>query len=234
MEFTLLGAAVVAMFALYLSIRWDAAKANAADCVRDHWDRALGAAITGGFVGRVVAMLIDGVNPISADLLIIRAGVDTVAATIAAIATIAWLGRSRLDAALDGLSGAALVGLAGWHGSCLVRGSCLGTVSDLPWAVSQTAGGVTRHPVELYAATVLLIIGIALSMLRRLGRLRPYAAASLALAVAGAVRLATEPMRPSLTGGPIWWYAAAIAIGVVGLGLAQRAVSADASVEAAD
>jgi prolipoprotein diacylglyceryltransferase len=234
MEFTLLGAAVVGLGAFYLAIRWDAARANAADCVRDHWDRALAAAISGVFVGRVVAMLIDGVNPISGDLLIVRAGVNTVAATIAAIVTVAWLGRTDLGVALDGLAGAALVGLAGWHAGCLVRDSCLGTVSDLPWALSQSSGAPTRHPVEIYAALLLVVAGVAVSLFRIRGLLRPYAPFALAVAAAGAVRLATEPVRLSLSGGPVVWYAIASAAGITGFVVAQRRVSAGASAAATD
>ena len=35
------------------------------------------------------------------------------------------------------------------------------------------------------------------------------------LALAGAIRLVTEPLRPSLGSGPVAWYVAAIGIGVV-------------------
>ncbi len=232
MEFTLLAAAVAGMGALYLAIRRDAARANAAECVRDHWDRALAAALAGVFSGRVVAMLLDGVNPASADIMIVRAGVNTVAATIAAILTIVWLGRADIGVALDGLSGAALIGLAGWHAGCLARGSCLGTVTDLPWALSQTSGGPGRHPVEIYAALLLLAAGLAISRLRIRGRLRTLAPAALALAVAGGVRLATEPMRLSLSGGPVLWYGAALVVGTVAFLLRQRRIGDDVRIEA--
>lgn len=234
MEFTLLGAALIGAGALYLAIRWDAARANAADCVRDHWDRALAGAVAGVFIGRIVAMLLDGVNPISGDLLIVRAGINTPAATAAAIATVAWLGRKELIVALDGLSGAALIGLSGWHAGCVARDACLGTVSDLPWALSQTPGGPTRHPVEIYAALALVVAGIALSLLRIRGTFRPFAASSLALAIAGLVRLATEPMRLSLGGGPVWWYVGAGITGLAGFVVAQRRITAGASSEATD
>ena len=56
---------------------------------------------------------------------------------------------------------------------------------------------------------------------------RPGVVAGSALAIAGAVRLVTEPLRPSLGNGPLGWYAAAIAIGLalaVVLGLVAGAV----------
>jgi hypothetical protein len=37
--------------------------------------------------------------------------------------------------------------------------------------------------------------------------------AGVALATAAAIRLITEPLRPTLGTGPVWWYAAAIAAG---------------------
>ena len=40
-----------------------------------------------------------------------------------------------------------------------------------------------------------------------------FVATGLALAAAGAVRAATQPIRPSLTGGPMWAYLTAIALG---------------------
>lgn len=222
MEFTLLAAAAMAMASVQLGLRWDAIRANAADCVRTHWDRAVVAAVTGVFVGRMVAMALDGANPLSRDLLIVRAGVDTVGATIAAIAAVAWAGRRRVDDALDGLAAAALFGLAGWHASCVVTDACLGTTTDLPWGITSSASGVPRHPVEIYAALAFVVAAFLVSRLRSRGTLRALGASSLALGVAGAVRLATEPLRLSLGGGPTWWYLAALLLGATVLLVSQR------------
>lgn len=232
MEFTLLGAAAVAVVALYLGLRWDAIRANAADCVRQHWDRAILAAVAGVFGGRVVAMSLDGVNPLSRDLLIVRAGVDTVGATLVAIAAVVWTGRRRLAVALDGLAPAALFGLAGWHAGCVVRQTCLGTATDLPWGIASSSGGVPRHPVELYAAITLLAGAFLVSWLRMRGRLPRFGAASSALAVAGGVRVVTEPLRLSLDGGPVGWYLAAVVLGFAGALAARTRISPGASDEA--
>lgn len=216
MEFTLLGAVFVAIVPLYLVLRWEAARRNAAVCVRNLWDIALGAIVAGVFVGRLAAMIGDGVNPLTnpGDILIIRGGVATGPATVAAIATAAWFGRGALAPVLDGLAASALAGLAGWHGGCVVRDSCLGTPSDLPWAFAQEGSAVTRHPVEIYAAMLLVAATVLLLWWRTTRTPPPGVAAGIALASAAGVRLVTEPMRPSLGNGPIWWYVAGIAVGL--------------------
>lgn len=229
MEFTLLGAALTATIALYLGIRWDAVRANAADCVRDHWDRAVAAAVTGVFAGRVVAMIVDGANPVSRDLLVVRAGVDTVGATVGAVAVVAWLGRRELALALDGLAAASLFALAGWHAGCLVRDACLGTATDLPWGIVASSSPVARHPVELYAAALFLGAAFMVSRLRSRAVLAPFVASGLALAAAGSIRLLTQPVRLSLSGGPVGWYLAAAVVGVGGSVLVQARISPGAS-----
>ncbi|MBA3362072.1 MAG: hypothetical protein H0T94_11510 [Acidimicrobiia bacterium] len=39
--------------------------------------------------------------------------------------------------------------------------------------------------------------------------------AGLGLAAAGLVRLATQPLRPSIGGGPVGWYLAGIIVGLI-------------------
>ncbi|MCP4305337.1 MAG: hypothetical protein GY926_26910 [bacterium] len=216
MEFTLLGAVFAGILPLYAVLYWEAKRANAASCTRNLWDVALTATIVGVFVGRVAAMLGDGVYPLThpADLIIIRGGVATGPATVAALATVAWLGREELWAVMDGLAAAALAGLGGWHLGCVVRDACLGTPSDLPWAIAQEGSTVTRHPVELYAALALFVAAGLVALWRVRSYPRPGVAGGVALAVASAVRLATEPLRPNLGGGPIGWYVLGVAIGL--------------------
>ena len=210
MEFTLLWGALAGVGGLYLALRWMARK-DTTLCVGDLWDIALGAGLAGLAVGRLAAMIRQGVNPLAhaGDIILIRAGVDTVAASAAALAAAAWLGRRNLREQLDGMAPAVLVGLAGWHLGCLLRESCLGTASSLPWAWAQSGSEITRHPVELYTAAILLIGGHFLFRLR-LRYPAPGTIAGAGLAVAGLSRLATEPMRVSLFGGPVGWYAAAL------------------------
>lgn len=213
MEFTLLWAALTGTGALYGSL-WVMGRRDTSLCVRDLWEIALAAAVVGLAVGRIVAMIRQGVSPIEnpGDVLLVRAGVDTAAASLGALATAAWLARRDLAEQLDGLAPAALLGVAGWHGGCAFRSACLGTPSSLPWAWAQSGGGVTRHPVELYAALLLVAAGVVLFRLR-LRYPPPLVISGLALAAAGSARWVTEPLRPTLFAGPVWWYGAAVGVG---------------------
>jgi prolipoprotein diacylglyceryltransferase len=216
MEFTLLGAVFVAMVPLYLVLYWEARRGNAASCSKNLWDVALTAAVVGVFAGRIAAMIGDGVNPIAhpADILIVRGGVATGPATLAALATVIWIGRNELWPVLDGLAAAALAGLGGWHAGCVVRDACLGTASDLPWAIAQDGSAITRHPVELYAALLLAIAAAIVAVWRMRGRPAQGLPLGLALALAGFTRIVTEPMRPTLGGGPTLWYWSGLVLGI--------------------
>jgi len=177
-------------------------------------DRLVGAAAVGMLVGRLTAMVVQGVNPIlaPADILVVRGGVHTGAASVAALATLGWGLRSNLWHGLDAAATAALAGLAGWHAGCVFRGACLGTVSNLPWALAQPGSTITRHPVELYAAVLYTLAAAGAFWVGR--RWTPGVLAGLALALAALARLATQPLRPSLGGGPIGWYLAGTVTGL--------------------
>lgn len=231
MEFTLLWSALTGVAGLYASLWW-MGRRDTSLCVRDLWEISIAAGVVGLGVGRLIAVLRGGVNPLAhpGDLLLVRAGVDTVGATVAALATTTWLARADLREQLDGLAPAALFGVAGWHAGCLFRDACLGTPSALPWAWAQPGSDITRHPVEIYAAVLLVVAGWVLFRLR-LRYSAPGMVAALALAAAGAARLLTEPMRPSLFAGPVWWYAAAL---VGGLALAGWTVVRPAATDTTD
>jgi hypothetical protein len=206
MEFTLLWAALTAIGFAWMGTRiWP-------ERLPDHaTDRMVGAAAAGLLVGRLSAMLLQGTNPLSnpGDILIVRGGVHTGTATAAAIATYLWAAKWKV-AYLDATSPAALMGLGGWHAGCLWRNACLGSGSELPWAWAQEGSLITRHPVELYTAVGLMIAAWLVSRLPW----RLLTKSGVALASAGLVRLLTEPMRPSITGGPVVWYIAAIVVGL--------------------
>jgi hypothetical protein len=205
-EFTLLWAALTAVAFVWAGARlWP-------EGLPDHpTDRMIGAAVAGLFIGRLTAMFVQGTNPLTnpSDILIVRGGVHTGAATIGAIVTYLWSVKGRIDY-LDATAGAAILGLAGWHTGCLWREACLGTVSNLPWAWSQTGSAITRHPVEIYAAVGLIAAALLVSRLPHRLLLRSGGG----LAAAGLIRLVTEPLRLSLTGGPVLWYAATVVVGV--------------------
>lgn len=219
MEFTLLGAAAIAAASLYAALWWEAKRGNAAECSTDLWDVALAAILAGVFVGRIAAMVGDGVNPLAnpGDILIVRAGVATGWAALAAVGTAAWLGRAELLSVLDGLAAGTLAGLAGWHAGCVVRDACLGTPTELPWAMTQAGSTVGRHPVELYAALLYALAAVGVAQWRKRSVLVPGTAAATALLVASVVRLITEPVRPTLSGGPVLWYVAGGLCGATGL-----------------
>jgi hypothetical protein len=176
------------------------------------FDDLAGAGVVGLGAGRLAAMLTQGINPLTSpgDIIVIRGGVHTGVASVGFIATLWWSTR-REGSALDAMAPATLLALAGWHAGCLWRGACLGTPSDLPWAWALEGSAVTRHPVEVYAA-----IGLAVGawLVSRLGW-RLWLRAGSGLALAAAIRLVTESLRPSLTGGPVGWYLAGSALGLV-------------------
>ena len=215
MEFDLLAAAAVAAGAFWLMVRWEAKRGNAAGCALNIWDAGITAAVGGLFIGRLVAMLSVGINPLTnpAQVVLVRSGVSTVGATIGAIAIFLFLARKDLFNAADAIAPAALAGLAGWHAGCLATDGCLGTESALPWAVALDGSSVTRHPVELYAAALLAIAAYALAAWKQYRKPPVLGPTGIALFSASAIRLVTEPMRISLGGGPIWLYVAGMFVG---------------------
>lgn len=231
MEFTLLFAVLIGVLGLYGFLWWEGKRGNAADCSRSLWDLALTAATVGLFVGRLASMIGDGVNPLAnpGDIIIVRSGVATGPAALAALAMMALLARRELVPVADGLAAAALGALAGWHAGCLTRDACLGTPSDLPWAYSLDGSPITRHPVELYASLLFLAAGAGLAWYKASRRPAPLLPAGVSVAAAGGIRLLTEPMRPALIGGPEPWYWLAVASGaaVAAYGLLARSKQAD-------
>jgi Prolipoprotein diacylglyceryl transferase len=215
MEFTLLAAAAIGVFSFWLMLRWEAPRGNAAGCSVDLWDAGLLAATGGLFAGRLAAMLQSGINPFTdpAQIILIRSGVSTPMSVMATIGIFALLSRSTFLIAADGISAAALAGIAGWHAGCLTTGSCLGAPSGLPWAFPLEGGSIDRHPVEIYAAIAMAAGAIGIAVWKAHGRPPLGAPAGAAALVASTVMLATEPLRISLGGGPVWVYAAGIVVG---------------------
>lgn len=207
MEFTLLWAALTAFLAAFVAIRLT--KPSVPD---RPLDRLVGASLAGVAVGRLAAMIMQGTNPLTSpgELLVIRGGVDTVWASLAGVGVLTWSLRKN-PRALDALAPAALAGLAGWHGGCVWRSTCLGAASDLPWAWSLPGSDITRHPVEIYAALLFLAGASTVAWIKR-----PVgAAAAMGVFWAGAARLATEPIRPTLGTGLWWFYGLAAALGLL-------------------
>jgi prolipoprotein diacylglyceryltransferase len=160
-----------------------------------------------------------GINPIAdpAQIILVRSGVSTAGASIAALLMFGFLARKSFLSSADAIGPSVLAGLAGWHLGALVTGSWLGTVSGLPWAQAAQGSNITRHPVELYAAALYVVAAFAIATWKQKGRPPLGAPAGLSLAAAGGVMLVTEPVRISLAGGPIWLYVGAV---VAGFGVA--------------
>lgn len=214
MEFRLLAAALLAVAALVAILRLEARRGDPRLDRRRLVDAALTAAVSGLVAGRLWAMIAGGTNPLArpGDVLTVRGGVDPVVATVAAVAALVVMFRSHLGPAVDALGPAALGALAAWHAGCLVRSACLGTPSDLPWAIARAGSPITRHPVELYAAA-LLIAGAAFLLVWRRRPLPPAVVGATALTIAAVSRLATEPLRPTLGSGRVLWYLAGTMLG---------------------
>lgn len=212
MELTLLGAALTGVAFAWAALRLPAIHRALPDGLERPLDLLLVAAAAGMLSGRLAAMIRTGVSPLTnpLDIIVVRGGVDTGFAALGAIAALLALTRHRLPQAADALAPAALAGLAGWQAGCLWRGACLGSPTDLPWGWAAEGSAIDRHPVELYAAALLVVAVLAVTRTPP----RPWRWSGLSLAAAGAVRLVTEPLRPSLTGGPAGWYVAAVAVGL--------------------
>ncbi|HSM01091.1 MAG TPA: prolipoprotein diacylglyceryl transferase family protein [Acidimicrobiia bacterium] len=207
MEFGLLGVAVASLAAAWLVLRATAAG--------ELFDAVLTATVAGMLAGRVGAMILAGTNPVTRplDILIVRGGVDTVVASTAALVFFMWASRRELWAAADAAAPAVAAALSVWHAGCFVGGSCLGTPSTLPWAWAASAGGVTRHPTEVYATLGLALVAGALVILVRRRQIAPGVVAAGALLGISGIRLVTEPLRVTIGGGPWWWYAAGVLTG---------------------
>lgn len=218
MELTLLWAALTAVASTWIGLRlWP-------ERLPDHpLDRLLAAGAAGLVLGRIIAMLYQGVNPVThpGEFIIVRGGVSTVGAAAGFILFAIWNTRVQRGA-LDALAPATVLGVAGWHAGCIWRDACLGSPADLPWAWSLDGSAVTRHPVEIYAAIGLIAGAFVVSRLP--WRLMLKAGAG--LTVVAAIRLITEPLRPSIAGGPVAWYLVGMAVGLAAMMLGGRIVTA--------
>jgi prolipoprotein diacylglyceryltransferase len=216
-EFTLLFAVLTAGAAMAAAARL--LRSNLAG-MDSPVDRLIRAAVVGLFVGRVASMVSDGVNPLTnpGTLILIRAGVRTEIAASVAVAAALWMWRRELPFVADALAPVAVAGLSGWHAGCVWRSTCLGRAADVSWGWALDGSDVTRHPVELYAAALLLLVVPLLVRLRSVA----WAPTGGAIAAAAVSRLVTEPVRVSLTGGPTTFYAVAFVVGIAVVGFGVR------------
>lgn len=224
MEFRLLAAAAIAVGATCGSLALLHRAAPAAR--RRSCDLVAAGLLAGIGTGRLWAMVGGGTNPLShpLDVLIVRGGVDPLAAGLGALATVVWMSRTAVPAALDALAPGVAFGLAAWHAGCLARSACLGSPTGLPWGWPATGAGPDRHPVELYAALLLLVTATIAVWLWRRHPGGGWSAALVLLAVP-LVRALTEPLRPVLGGGLLSEYLVAGALVAVAVAAALVARS---------
>lgn len=214
MDLTLLLRAVGAMGAAAL-VLWVSRRRLPPDYLQPFND-LLGAVLAGIAVGRLTYVLGEGIDVLASplELILIRGGVSPVPAAAAGVGYLAWTCRSDLLSRGDHLAPAVLAGLAVWEGGCWWQGSCLGAPSGLWWAVALPGSDLTRHPVGMYVA-VLLMAGAVWLWWRPLRERGSTAAAGLGWACA--VRLATPLWSVGAWSDWTWWYLAGLLMSSGGL-----------------
>ena len=214
MEFTLilraLGAMVVAAVVLWASKRHSPPGAT------QPFSDLLGAVLAGMAAGRLFYVLGEGIDLLARpmELIFIRGGVAPVPASLAAIGYLAWTCRSDLWKRLDHLVPAVLAGLAVWEAGCWWQGSCLGSPSDLWWAMPLQGSDLLRHPVGVYVS-ILLAAGAVWLWWRPLRWEGASAAAGMGWA--SGVRLVTPLWSVGGWSEWTWWYLIGVVVGAAGV-----------------
>ncbi len=175
----------------------------------------MGAVLAGLAVGRLVYLLGEGVDLLARpmDLLVLRGGISPAAAALAALGYLVWTCRSDLWGRMDYLAPAGLWGLAVWEAGCWWQGVCLGSQSGLWWTMGLPGSDLTRHPVGMYAALLLLLGAWWLGGWNLPGR---GVATWAALGWASLVRLVVPLWSVETWSRPTWWYLAGFLAGLVG------------------
>lgn len=214
MDLTLLLRALGAMATMALAL-W-ASRRNSPYGASEPFGDLLGAVLVGMAAGRLAYVVGEGIdileNPM--ELVLVRGGVAPVPAAMGALAYLAWTCRSHLLDRIDRLAPAVLAGMAAWEAGCWWQGSCLGSPTDVWWAMGLPGSDLTRHPVGIYQAA-LLVVGAALLWWRPLRWRGAIAAAGLAWA--SAVRLAVPLWSVAGWSTWRWWYLAGVLIGLGGV-----------------
>ena len=219
MDLTLLGRAVGAMFAAALTVR--ALRGRRPPDFSEPFNDLLGAVLVGMAAGRLAYVVGEGINVIAhpLELVLIRGGIVSVPAAMAAIGFLVWACRCDLWSRLDHLVPAALVGLAVWEAGCWWQGSCLGSLSGLWWAIALPGSNLTRHPVGVYVAVLLVAAAIWLWK-----RPLPWSGGSAAagLGWASAVRLMVPIWSVGGWSNWTWWYLVGVVLGLGGVVAARH------------
>ena len=111
----------------------------------------------------------------------------------------AWLYARRFGVPLARAFDAGVPGLAFGHAigriGCFLGGCCFGRPCAPRFALGVPLHGALRHPVPLYEASALVLLGALLLAISRPLRSRPGALAALYVALYAALRLSLEPLR---------------------------------------
>jgi hypothetical protein len=83
--------------------------------------------------------------------------------------------------------------------------------------LAQSGSDVTRHPVGIYAALVLGVAALGLAGWKAYRQPPAGAPAAIAVITAAGTRLVVQPLQPSISGGPVWFYAAGLIVGIAAL-----------------
>ena len=210
-----LGAMLAAALVLWLSRRHSPPGSS------QPFSDLLGAVLVGMAAGRLAFVVGEGINLFARpmELIFIRGGIAPVPAAVAAVGYLAWTCRSDLLRRLDHVVPAVLAGLAVWEAGCWWQGSCLGSPSELWWAMPLPGSDLLRHPAGMYASA-LLAAGALLLWGRPLRWNGANAAAGLGWA--SAVRLSTPLWSVGLWSNWTWWYLVGTVVGVGGVLAAWR------------
>lgn len=129
------------------------------------FDRMLVPLLAGVFVGRIVTVAIDDPGAFAriGDLLIVRSGVEFWPGVTAAVGVFAFgarRGAPPVGAALATVAPLAMLGYAGYEGTCVVRSGCYGPES--PIGLSPSGVSAVMVPVGWLAAVFVVLGAVAL------------------------------------------------------------------------
>jgi hypothetical protein len=169
---------------------------------RNLLDSAIGPALLGLLVGRVVAMLLEDPGSLTrpADILVLRGGVELWPAV--SIGVIAGFVATRRDgrngwAALADAAPSCLVGYAAYEGACLARSGCFGPMSK----IGLIPPGLTSAmvPVGLLVAVAVVVLAAAV---RRHTLRDDFGGVALAIGWLALVRSVASIWLPKISNGP--------------------------------
>lgn len=135
-------------------------------------DVAVGPALAGLVVGRLVTLALDDPNSIGslADMVIVRSGVEFWPGVAAATVVLAWAARRNGRPpvrSIGAIAPLAIVGYAGYEAACLFRDGCFGPAA--PVGLRPPGLSTTMLPIGLFMAAVLVAGAIVIRSMSHRG-----------------------------------------------------------------